>query len=390
MNVMLPSRVLFVIGSLGIGGAETQMHMLMRELIKRGVVCELFVLDGNGPLRPSIEESGVVVHDGGYDSRAPRWQKIFQLCCIVFRLQRLARRQRPDVLHAYLPLTNLMGALAGRLAGVPLVVTSRRALGTHQDRHAFWKPFDRLANALSHRVTANSQAVVEDTVARDGVERTKLRLIYNGIDHMRFASVTGARDVMRQTLGLRADDVGMVVVGNLIPYKGHADLIRALPQVVSRFPTLRCFFVGEDRGIGSSLTHLGKELSVIDAVVFLGRRDDVVEVMAGMDIFVMPSHEEGFSNALLEAMLSGLPVVATDVGGNREALENGQLGYLVPPKDTEALFGAISGYLADRSTAAQVGARARTTAMGKYSVGAMVDAHVRLYAEGRKTRALKS
>ena len=387
---MPPSRVLFVIGSLGIGGAETQMHMLMRELVRRKVACELFVLEANGPLRPVLEDSGVIVHDGGYDSRAPRWRKIFQLCCMVFRLRRLARRQRPDVLHAYLPLTNLIGALAGRLAGVPLVVTSRRALGTHQDRYAFWKPFDRLANALSHRVTANSQAVIEDTVTRDGIDRAKLRLIYNGIDHTRFAGMSDARADMCQALGLRADDIGMVVVGNLIPYKGHADLIRALPELVSRFPRLRCFFVGEDRGIGPGLMQLGKELGIIDSVVFLGRRNDVAEVMAGMDIFVMPSHEEGFSNALLEAMLSGLPIVATDVGGNREALENGQVGHLVPPKDTAALVGAISAYLADRRAAVQAGARARSTAMAKYSVGAMVDAHVRLYAEGHKTRALKS
>lgn len=378
---MVGAKVLYAIGSLGLGGAESQMAMLMRELIGRGWHCELFVLEAHGPLRRGLEADGVVIHDGGYNSTAARWLKALQLARAFFRLWSLARRTRPDILHAYLPLTNLMGAVAGRMSGINLIITSRRALATHQSRHPWWKPFDRLANWLSHQVIVNSRAVADDTVARDRIDPTKLLIIPNGLDAARFDRATAKRHTMRQTLGLESGAIGVVVVGNLLPYKGHADLLRALPDIVHAEPTARFFLVGEDRGIGTSLMRLAEELGVSQHVVFLGRQEDVAEILAAMDVFVLTSHEEGFSNALLEAMASGLAVVATDVGGNREALEEDNLGILVPSRNPVALATAIKHLLAEGETRLHLGCRAQQCVRSKYTVAAMVDAHVALYQQ---------
>lgn len=372
-------KVVYVIGSLGIGGAETQMAMLAGALIDRGWVCELFVLEADGPLGQELEGRGAVIHNGGYDSTASLPRKLFLLLRALLRLFILVRRTKPKVLHAYLPLTNFMGAVAGRMAGVPKVITSRRALGTHQERHRLWKFFDRAANFFSHHVTVNSRAVWDDTVRRDAIDPIKLVHIANGLDEGILDTDPQGRESVRRMLGLREDQLGLVAVGNLIPYKGHRDLINAVPDILKRIPNLLLFIVGEDRGIGTSLKSLTEELGIYEFVQFMGRRNDVRKILSGMDLFVLPSHEEGFSNALLEAMASSLAVVATDVGGNREALDDGRLGILVPPYDADALAAAISGLLSDVTECRKLGQLANTHVRLNYGVMKMVHAYVSLY-----------
>jgi glycosyltransferase involved in cell wall biosynthesis len=216
-------------------------------------------------------------------------------------------------------------------------------------------------------------------VSRDGISPEKLVLISNGLDTGRFSESECTRDIVHKNLGLNSGNQGIVTVGNLIPYKGHADLIKALPAILKKRSNVRLFLVGEDRGIQAELEHLASSLGVWDRVHFLGRRDDVPSLLMAMDLYVMASHEEGSSNALLEAMAAGLPIVATDVGGNREALDDGNAGLLVPPRDPQALASAIERLLDDAVLRAQVATRAKSHAQ-TYSVSAMVEAHIRLYS----------
>lgn len=373
-------KVIYTIGSLELGGAESQMVLLIRELKKRGWHCELFVLEAKGPFKSILEQDGIAIHDGGYVSDASKGVKIFQLLRAVVRFWRLTRDVRPDVLHAYLQMTNFIGSLVGRAAGVRKIITSRRALGTHQDRQPYRKWLDKIANALSDRVTVNSSAVGQDTIFRDGIAPEKLVLIRNGLDFGRFSEQEGARDAVRKTLGLADDELGIIKVGNLIPYKGHADLINALPKVLEKRSAVRLFLVGEDRGIQVDLERLASSLGVSDRVHFLGQRDDVPSLLMAVDLYAMASHEEGSSNALLEAMAAGLPIVATDVGGNREALDDGRAGMLVPPHDPQSFSLAIGKLMDDDVLRSQLAARAKACAQA-YGIPALVDAHIRLYGQ---------
>ncbi|WP_337996671.1 glycosyltransferase [Oleispirillum naphthae] len=376
---MSVGKILFVIGSLDIGGAELQMTMLVRELARRGIRCEVFSLNVSGPLRGVLQADGIVVHDGGYATNASRWMKFAQLARALFRLFALSWRSKPDVLHAYLPLTNFLGALVGRAAGVRRIITSRRALGTHQDRYPYWKRVDRISNRLSHCITANSQAVVDDTVRRDGTSPKKIRLVYNGIDFPRLADAAARRGAVRDELGLLPHERGVVSVGNLLSYKGHADLLEAVPGILRNHPGAKFFFVGEDRGMGPTLSAMAVANGSANRVVLLGYRDDIPDILAAMDLFVMPSHEEGFSNALLEAMASGLPIVATDVGGNREALANGDFGLLVPPHAPPALREAICRLLNDEELSGRFGGMAKDHVHRNFSVAKMIDDFLALY-----------
>lgn len=374
-------EIIFVIGSLQVGGAETQLSMLATELVRRGWTAHLFSLEDSGPLRKTFETGGVHVHIGGYDSRAPRWKKALLLARAQLRLIWLSLKLRPQVVHAFLPLTNFMGALAGRIAGIRVIVTSRRALGTHQDRHKWWPWFDRIANHCSTVITANSLAVIEDTIRRDRVDPGKVRLIYNGLRLDGGDVFSEARKSVRESLGLSENEVALVFVANLIPYKGHRELIEGFAVVYRTHPEVRLFLIGEDRGIGSELSVLAERLQVASAVKMLGRRNDVPSLLCGMDIGVMASHEEGCSNALLEKLAAGLPIVATRVGGNSEVLEGMPGCVLTDPKDANSLAVGISSLIGIEclpSSEAQL--RAGKTSK-RFSVESMVRAHEELYKE---------
>lgn len=378
---MCPPKLLYVIGSLRLGGAESQLVLLVRELTKRGWCCEVFVLEAVGPLLNELQSLKVVVHGGGLALTAPRWKKLFQLFRASIRLWFVARKYKPNILHAYLPLTNFLGALSGFLTRTRLIVTSRRALGTHQDVAPIWKMLDRVSNRLSHVITANSIAVMKDTIQRDGVEPTKLRIIYNGLHYSKYKEQVGCRRDMRNRLSLADYDIAIVAVGNYIPYKGHADLLNALPEILANGVKARVFLVGEDRGEGEKLVRLAQDLGVAELVSFYGQCANVVQLLGAMDIFVMPSHEEGFSNALLEAMASGLPIVATDVGGNAEALEFGEAGLLVPPHSPVRLAEAINRLLVDRKLSYALSEKARSVIIEKYTAEIMADNYILFYKE---------
>jgi glycosyltransferase involved in cell wall biosynthesis len=277
-----------------------------------------------------------------------------------------------------------MGALAGRMAGIGTIVTSRRALGTHQDRHRWWTLFDRVANRYSTLITANSQAVIVDTVQRDHVNPAKMRLIYNGLNLQAAQNVAEDRKVIRQGFGLKSDDVALVFVANLIEYKGHRELIDAFSRIHSTHPFVHLFLIGEDRGIGRSLREFAESLGVAPWVNFLGRRSDVKKLLAAMDLGVMASHEEGFSNALLEKLAAGLPVLATDVGGNPEALAGVPDCMMVSARSPDDMAHGLLTMISKLDDSRIHGDQRSMMIRNRYSIESMVEKHVMLYDEVQK------
>jgi glycosyltransferase involved in cell wall biosynthesis len=378
-------RILFVVGSLMIGGAESQLAMLAERLKSRGWAVEVFLLERTGALVAQLERSGIRLSDGGYRSaRGTKAGKIIALCLCEARLVWRILRSRPEVVHGFLPITDCMSAIAGRMAFAPLAVTSKRSLSRHRDRHPGLKWPDRVANALSHVVTANSRAVADDVQARDGYDVSRVVVIPNGLDFTRFDNARDRRDQTRNELGLSNTDIAIAMVANLIPYKGHAELIEAFAQNAARDTRLRLFLIGRDDSIAKDLMSIARRLGVADRISLMGERSDVPTLLLAMDLGVMSSHEEGFSNALLEKLAAGLPVVATNVGGNPEALEAMPDCILVQPRNAEDLARGMTWVIGRLSAAKNSRETRQRLVRERYSVEAMVDAYEQLYTGGAR------
>jgi glycosyltransferase involved in cell wall biosynthesis len=377
------SSVLLAAGSLTIGGTEKQLLMLAKGLKSRGWSVAIFALDATGVLANEFRAAGIGVFDGGYRSSFSRPRKIATLLLCQIRLAALLARNRPQVVQGFLPIVTFITSLAGFLTRIPLNVISKRAMGTHQDRIPLLKWLDRAANRLADVVTANSVAVAEDTAARDKYPRAKILVISNGLDFAPLDRALALREDARCRLGIAKHEIAMVSVANFIPYKGHADLIHAFSRVAH--PGLRLFLVGRDDGIGPTLKALAESLSVGERIVMLGERSDVPVVLAAMDVGVMASDQEGLSNAVLEKLAIGLPVVATIAGGNREALDGMSGCVLVRPHDPADLARGILSVVQIVSSESGREGR-RQLARERYSADKMVDAHERLYRSGRNAQ----
>lgn len=366
-----------MIGTLDLGGSESQLLMLVRELTYRNVSCEVFALNANGLLRGSFEEIGVKVHCGQYSYSSNKVLLFSRLAVATAILWRHAKGA--TVLHAWLPLTNFLGVCAGSLAGVDTLITSRRALGNHQEKFFLWKWFDRFANSLSDYVVVNSFAVAEDTVKRDGIVRNKLVCIYNGLEVGPFQAANFDRTSIRHSLNFAENQIVLITIANLIRYKGHEELINAVAKLTVCFPNLVLMVVGQDRGIGDQLRTQALELNLSNRVQWFGQRRDIPELLAAADIYVCSSHEEGFSNSLLEALGSGKAVVATRVGGNPEMLEDGNLGVLCEAGNSEELATALYRVLKDKSLRERLGKTGSEAVASLYGVKRMTDQYIALY-----------
>jgi glycosyltransferase involved in cell wall biosynthesis len=256
---------------------------------------------------------------------------------------------------------------------------SRRSLSDYQQDWPLASRIERQLHRMMDVLIGNSQAVVRDLL-REGVPSSKIRLIYNGVSVPNFVP---NRKAARRSLNLDDDMLVGVMVANLLPYKGHRDLIRALSSVEPYLSFSWCILlVGKDTGLRSELEVLAAELGVGHRLRFLGEQRDVAEILAAADFALLtPSGNEGFSNAILEAMVTCLPVIVTDVGGNAEAVVDGETGFVVPSGDVEALSGAIRRLACEPELRARLGRAALRRVEANFSLKRSVDAHLEVYQE---------
>ena len=184
---------------------------------------------------------------------------------------------------------------------------------------------------------------------------------------------------LRKKTGFTQSHKVVTVVANLIPYKGHAELLDAAAAVLDQIPSSRFWLVGRDRGIEKYLKQKARELGILNRVIFAGERSDMPNILAASDILVLPSHEEGFSNVILEAMAAGLPLVATRVGGAQEAVLDGVTGWLVQPNRPKELATKIVDLLNNPKRSKEWGERGKERVKKEFGIEKMVEEHLMLY-----------
>ncbi len=300
------------------------------------------------------------------------------------RLTRLLKARDIDIIHTHDFYTNIFGMAGATLARIPVRIASRRAT-------VFYTPaqqrLERISFRLAHRIIANSGAVRQHLIA-GGVRAGKIETLYNGLALER-TRLPGdwRRETALAALGLPPDPVRRFVssVANL----RHA--VKDIPLFLRAAARVRetvkdaAFVVAGEGELRAEMEAAADALGVRDAVFFIGRCTRVAELLAVSEVCVLSSRAEGFSNSILEYMAAARPVVVTDVGGAREAVSEGESGYIVAPGDAEAMAARIAELLSEPERARRMGARGREIVEEKFSAAAQLARTEELY--GRLLRA---
>jgi glycosyltransferase involved in cell wall biosynthesis len=368
-------RLLVVTESLGVGGTETHLARILPRLAACGWSVAVFCLSRGDEHADELVSSGVqVVHRN--KARRKSRRKPLGLAYAATSLFRFMRRWDPKIAHFYLPGPYVLGAPIALAARVPVKVMSRRSLSDYQLNWPKVTRIERMLHGSMDALIGNSRAVTAQ-LASEGVPESKIKLIYNGVN---FPVIPIQRQEARQALGLDIHALIGVVVANLIRYKGHADLLVGLGQIAPRLPSpWQLLIIGRDEGLRSKLEDIAIRAGIADNVQFLDQRPDALQFMAAADFGVLPSHEEGFSNVLLESMASGLAMVATSVGGNPDAILDERTGLLVPPRNPTALGEAVMRLVRDPALRKALGDAGRLRVEREFSIDRCAKAHDDLY-----------
>lgn len=361
-------KVMHLITELNSGGAEqllaTNTQHAWPAHFRHSVVT---LYDGDTALADSIRQAGVPVVDLAM-KRNGRFQGLW-------RFYRLLRQERPHIIHSWLIHAALLGRVLGRLTGVPIIVTARHSVNLGGGLR---QKLNRWTRRLDDKTIAICDHMRQVEMDQTGAAADKIVTIYNGIPEIAFPPPPPARLALCQTLHLPPDVLLVGTVGRLHAAKGHADLAAAIPQITASFPQAHFVWIG-DGGERSALETQVERLEVAEHVHFLGDRTDVPDLLAGLDLFVMPSRWEGLSVAIAEAMAAGLPVVATAVGGTPELVIDGETGWLVPPQDSPALAQAIQQMLENMPQARKMGVAGRQRVQNQFTIAEMVRQTALLY-----------
>ena len=367
------ANVLAVIGQLDTGGTERHLLSVLPELQRRSHRCSVYTLRGGGDHEHEMQAAGVRVISPSRNSR--RW---FGLLRTAIHFLRVLRAERPEIVHFYLPRAYLIGGLCSLLGPPCIRIMSRRGQNQYQSKWPFSRALERFLHRRMDCILANSRVLLEELRA-EGVHESIAGVIYNGVTASRPFPPSRIK-AMHDELGINSDTFVIVMVANLIPYKGHADAIEALGLARELLgPDWVALMIGRDKGIQAKLAIQASAAKLSRNIRWIGAVDDVQPYLAIADLALMASHEEGFSNAILEAMAASIPVIATDVGGNSEAVIDHVTGLLVPARDPKALSAAIVTLYNDRERRIQLGNAAQQRVAEKFKLDECVAAYSRVY-----------
>jgi len=295
---------------------------------------------------------------------------VFRHLIALAQLYAFIKKERFDIVHTHTPVASFLGRIAARLARSPAIVNTVHGFYFHEDMHVVVRKaliaLERFAGRFTDLTFSVSSEDVETAMRERICRADRIMVVGNGVDLRKFdpCSIEAERPRIRDELGIAPGAAVVGAVGRFVREKGFVELIQAMPRVLEAGPQAMLVIVGDAlpsdrRSVKERLRELVSSLKLNERVVFTGLRYDVPQLLAAMDVFVLPSYREGMPVVLLEAMAMAKPVVATRVRGCREAVVDGETGILVPPRDVTALADAIVRLLLDNELARRMGAAGR-------------------------------
>lgn len=358
-------RICHIIPTLDQGGAEKQLCLLAAGLDRARFETQVIALTRTGPLEASLRERGIPVHRiskrGKFDP--------FALRRLTLKIRELA----PDVVHSWIFAANCYGRFAARRAGVPVIIAGERCV----DPWKRWWHFavDRWLLKYTRTIVTNTTAVQQFYASR-GIPADRFTVIPNAIEPVQMPRMTRAE--VCGALGIGACETLVLAVGRLWPQKGYKDLIWAGELLHVAHPGARLAIIG-DGPQRAGLMQFRDQIEANDSVVFAGHRSNAVQLLSGADLLWNGSLYEGQSNTILEAMSLGVPVIATDIPGNRDLVIEGETGHLFKLGAIDTLVRASSQLIQNPVRREVLGRSAIARAREYFSVERMVARHAELY-----------
>lgn len=332
---------------------------------------EVVGISAPGPYLPSLEAAGI------RHIPIPMKRQFTPLAdlLVLKQLCQVMRREQFTIIHTHTPKAGLLGQLAARIVGVPIIVNTLHGFYFHDHMPTFWRNFyiatEKIAARCSHSILSQNSEDIQTAIREKISPPEKIQYLGNGIDVQRFDQASldeGLLEATRHELGLSRENQVVGFVGRLVREKGILELFTAAQEILRHKPATKFLIVGPiDDGKADALTPaVAREYGIENACIFTGLRNDMPELYALMDVFVLPSHREGFPRSPMEASALGVPCVVTDIRGCREAVEHGRNGLLFPLGDSQAMAKAILTVLDDAQLAAQLGTAGRNLALEKF------------------------
>jgi L-malate glycosyltransferase len=355
----------------GHGGTEHQFVEIVTRLDRRKYNLTVACLRRDGVFYEQIRDAGLRVVE------FPQRGSLIRTAQSAWEWVRFVRQEQIQLVHTFDFYTTVFGAPLARLAGVPMVLTSRRDLGV------MWSRPQRLmlrgAFHLSDCIVANSEAARGGLIAEEKLPASRVRVLWNGVDLNRYSS-NGHSAQKRRELGYSSDELLVGTISNLRGEKGHRTLLEAVAIIVKRIPRARFLLVGTGE-LEAELKQTVQEKGLTKYVSFLGRRADVPELLGAMDLLVLPSSSESLPNVVLEAMSVSRAVVASGMGGCNELIESGRTGQLVPPQNPEKLADAVIRLLEQPQLREEMGKAGRRRAETEFDIRVAVKRLEAIYDE---------
>jgi sugar transferase (PEP-CTERM/EpsH1 system associated) len=362
-------KIAHVTGWLHFAGKENGIVNLVNGLDPEIFENYIFTFVKDGPLTARINPACCRVVELG--------EKLGGDYRLYFKLAKAFRQHRIHIAHTHSWATLLEGVIGAKLARVPIIIHGEHGtMKTDTKMHIY---LQRLLWHTTDQVLSVSEVLRENLHTTIGFPKERIRVIANGVELSRFQSSRNGVDY-KARLGLPPEALTFGTVGRLVPVKAYPILLKASKLVFQQIPQAHLLIVGEGP-LNDVLLQMVRKYDMADRVRFLGWRPDVPEILKALEVYVLASESEGMSNTILEAMASGLPVVATAVGGNPELVVEGETGLLVPPYHPRALASAVTKLLQDPARRLMMGEAGRHRIEKEFSLETMVRNYANLYVE---------
>jgi len=341
----------------------------LKELIKEGY--QVSVVCSSGSLIKEIEKENISVEKIGFKRGTDPISHLFTLVRLLFYF----KKEKFDIVHTHTPVPGFLGQIAAKLTGAPIIINTLHGFYFQETDSYFKKKFfiflEKIAAFCSNLIFSQNREDIKTAIKEKICPPQKIKYLGNGIDLRKFNPDRFSEEfIYRKKKELNLDSTFKIIgtVGRLVKEKGYLELFEAFKNLIEKFPNTILLVVGptEPEKKDALNPDIIKNYGIEKNVIFLGLRGDTDEIYSLMDIFVLPSHREGFPRTIIEASAMEIPVVASNIRGCREAIEDGVTGILVPLKDPKKLAEALLDLLSDPKKAKQMGIEGRKKALKEF------------------------